>query len=108
MDSASRARSWLLSPATFFIATDKIGTSGYLGWKELREMSDSGLITIGSHTRSHPWIPTISVDEKKLWDELKGSKDILEKGLGKPVDFICYPSGAFNDLAKDAVRMAGY
>ena len=95
-------------PATFFIATDNIGTKGYLSWKQLREMSDSGLITIGSHTKSHPWIPTISVDEKKLWDELAGSKEILEEGLGKSVDFFCYPAGAFNDLAKETLKKAGY
>ncbi|MDO8535492.1 MAG: polysaccharide deacetylase family protein [Candidatus Omnitrophota bacterium] len=95
-------------PATIFIITDRIGEKGYLGWKELREMSDSGLITIGSHTRSHPWIASISIDEKKLWSELAGSKDILEKGLGKSVDFICYPSGGFNDLAKEKASEAGY
>jgi len=95
-------------PAAFFIITDKIGTSGYLGWKELREMSDSNLITIGSHTKSHPWIPAASVDEEKLWDELAHSKEILEKGLGKRVDFICYPNGGFNDLAKETAKKAGY
>ncbi|MCX5668244.1 MAG: polysaccharide deacetylase family protein [Candidatus Omnitrophica bacterium] len=95
-------------PATIFIATDKIGASGYLGWKELGEMSDSGLITIGSHTRSHPWLPSVSVDEEKLWDELAHSKEILEKGLGRRVDFICYPSGAFNDLTKETAKKAGY
>ncbi len=95
-------------PATFFIITDKIGTSGYLGWSQLCEMSDSGLITIGSHTASHPWIPSVSVDEEKLWYELARSKEILEEGLGKPVDFLCYPSGAFNDLAKETAKRAGY
>ena len=95
-------------PATFFIVTDKIGADGYLGWKELREMSDSGLITIGSHTKSHPWIPSASVDEENLWDELAGSKKILENGLGRSVDFLCYPNGGFNDLAKDMAKRAGY
>ena len=93
-------------PATFFIVTDNIGADGYLGWNELCEMSDSGLITIGSHTRSHPWIP--SADEKKLWDELAGSKEILEKGIGRSVDFLCYPNGGFNDLAEDIAKKAGY
>ena len=95
-------------PVTVFIITDKIGASGYLGWKELREMSDSNLITIGSHTKSHPWLPSASVDEENLWGELAGSKEILEKGLGKSVDFICYPNGGFNDLAKETVNLAGY
>lgn len=95
-------------PATFSIITDRIGTSGYLGWNELREMSDSNLITIASHTKSHCWIPSVSVDKEKLWDELAGSKNILEQGLGKSVDFICYPNSGFNDLAKETVKLAGY
>jgi len=95
-------------PATFFIVTNRIGEKGYLGWKELSEMSDSGLITIGSHTKSHPWIPSVSINDRKLWDELAGSKEVLEKGLGKRVDFICYPNGGFNDLAKETAKRAGY
>jgi len=95
-------------PATMFVITDRIGHDGYLGWKEILEMSDSGLITIGSHTRSHPWIPSISVDKEKLWDEFAGSKEILEKGLGKHVDFICYPNGAFNGIAVETAKEAGY
>jgi len=95
-------------PATVFIATDKIGTKGYLGWKELGEMSDSGLVTVGSHTRTHPWMPSASVDEERLWDELAGSKNILEKGLGKRVFFLCYPNGGFNDLTKETAKKAGY
>ena len=95
-------------PATIFIVTDHIGMPDYLGWKELREMSDSGLITIGSHTKSHPWLPSVSIDEKKLYDELDVSKEILEKGLGKKIYYICYPNGAFNDLIKEAAAKAGY
>lgn len=95
-------------PATIFIVTDHIGMSDCLGWKELREMSGSGLIAIESHTKSHPWLPTVSVDEKKLHDELVVSKEILEDGLGKKVYYICYPNGAFNDLVKEAAAKAGY
>lgn len=94
--------------AILFMPTDRIGLPGYVGWKELREMSDSGLIAIGSHTMSHPWLPTISVDEKKMYDELALSKDILEKGIGKKVDYICYPNGAFNDLIKESAKKYGY
>ena len=95
-------------PATIFIVTDHIGRPNYLGWKELREMSDSGLITIGSHTKSHPWLPTISVDENRLREEIVVSKETLENGLGKKVYYICYPNGAFNDLIKETVKIAGY
>jgi len=94
--------------ATVFMITDKIGEPGMLNWRELREMSDSGLVTIGSHTKSHPWLPTVSVDEDRLREELAGSKKRLEDGLGRRVDFICYPNGGFNDLIKETARQTGY
>lgn len=95
-------------PATIFIITDRIGMPGYLGWKELREISDSGLVEVGCHTKSHPWMPTVSVDEKRLHEEISLSKEILESSLGKKIYFLCYPNGAFNDAVKDAAKKAGY
>lgn len=95
-------------PATIFVITDYIGRPGYLNWSQLREMSDSGLVTIGSHTKSHPWLPTASVDEEKIHDEIAGSKEVLEKGLGKSVYYFCYPNGGFNGLVQEEARKAGY
>lgn len=94
--------------ATVFMIIDKIGEPGMLNRRQLREMSDSGLVTIGSHTKSHPWLPTISVDEDRLHEELAGSKKTLEESLGKSVNFICYPNGGFNDLIKETAKEAGY
>ena len=94
--------------ATIFIVTDDIDKPGMLSWQELREISDSGLVTVASHTRSHSLMPSIAMDGNRLRDELAGSKKILEAGLGKSVDFMCYPNGDFNDLVKAAVERAGY
>jgi len=93
-------------PATFFVIIKKIGEPGYVGWKEIKEISDSGIITIGSHTISHLWLP--SMGSAQLKDELERSKEILEQGLGKPVDELCYPIGAHNDRVKRFVKDAGY
>jgi peptidoglycan/xylan/chitin deacetylase (PgdA/CDA1 family) len=93
-------------PATMFIITGKIGQFGYLGWKDVREMSDSGLITIGSHTVTHEWLPTVSAD--KLRTELTESKAILEKNTAKQVNTFCYPYGAYGEREKEAVKNEGY
>ena len=93
-------------PATIFVITSKIGKEGWLGWNELIEMSNSGVITIGSHTQSHLWLP--SLDDTNLKDELAGSKKILEERLGKKVNFLCYPIGAHDERVQAAVRAAGY
>lgn len=93
-------------PATVFIIVNKIGQPGWLGWRELKEMSDSGLITVGSHTISHLWLPTMGT--AKLKAELADSKRILEERLGKDVGLLCYPIGALDDRVKRLVREAGY
>lgn len=93
-------------PATLFIIIDRIGKPGYLGWKEIKEMSDSRIITIGSHTMSHPFLT--SLGPKELRRELAESKMILEKGLGRRVDFLCYPMGRFNPEIESMAREVGY
>ena len=93
-------------PATIFIIVSKIGLPGWLGWKELKEMSDSGLVTIGSHTVMHHWLPAVGTEVLK--HELGDSKAILENNLGKPVNLFCYPLGVYNDRVKRFVKEAGY
>ncbi|MFA6078299.1 MAG: polysaccharide deacetylase family protein [Candidatus Omnitrophota bacterium] len=93
-------------PATFFVIVDRVGVPGYMDWKELREMSASGIADIGSHSKSHPWLTSLSRDG--LRDEIAGSKEILEQKLGVRVKSFCYPGGIFDDRAKAAVRDAGY
>jgi peptidoglycan/xylan/chitin deacetylase (PgdA/CDA1 family) len=93
-------------PATIFVITGKIGEPGWLGWKELKEMSESGFVTIGAHTISHGWLPTM--DEVKVRHEIEGSKKALESGLGKRIDYFCYPLGGFNERVKKMVEEGGY
>lgn len=93
-------------PAAIFVITDNIGQPGWLGWKEIKEMSDSGLITIGSHTVKHGWLPATGT--KQLRSELKDSKELIEKNIGREVGLFCYPLGAHDDRVKDAVKDSGY
>jgi len=93
-------------PATIFVIIKMIGAGGYVGWQEILEMSNSGVIDIESHTRYHFWLPTEGT--KMLRDDLAGSKEILEKKLGRPVKFIAYPIGAYDDRVKRETRAAGY
>jgi peptidoglycan/xylan/chitin deacetylase (PgdA/CDA1 family) len=65
-----------------------------LSWQELAEL-DPALITIGSHTLSHPILPL--VDDDVLERELGGSRRVLEERLNRPVDLFCYPNGSTDD-----------
>jgi peptidoglycan/xylan/chitin deacetylase (PgdA/CDA1 family) len=78
----------------------------HLDWSELRELAASQDITIGSHTMSHPFLP--SVDCAASWQEIADSRRILRDRLGLPVDFFCYPSGGHGPRELEHVAKAGY
>ncbi|MFH0877407.1 MAG: polysaccharide deacetylase family protein [Candidatus Omnitrophota bacterium] len=102
-------------PATIFVIADYLAKEEimyghrfqFMTPEMLKEASDSGLIAIGSHTKSHPFLPSLE-DPKRLGEELVGSKRALEKILGVAVDFLCYPVGGYDRRVQAAVRQAGY
>jgi peptidoglycan/xylan/chitin deacetylase (PgdA/CDA1 family) len=71
-----------------------------MNWDEICEL-DPKLITIGSHTISHPILPTLSGAERKC--EIRDSRQILESKLGRTVDSFCYPNGSENSAVADEV-----
>jgi peptidoglycan/xylan/chitin deacetylase (PgdA/CDA1 family) len=92
--------------ATAYIATDFIGWDAYMTWPMLHELDASGLIEFGAHTRSHADLRTVSAARR--WDEIIGSKAILEEGLGHPVGSFCYPAGFRNAEVVADVRRARF
>ena len=78
---------------------------GYLSSEELKILSENN-ITIGSHTQSHRRL--IEGDIEEITREVKESKQALEEIIGRDLDFISYPYGAFDDRVIDAVKESGY
>ena len=68
---------------------------------ELREMHDSKLVHIASHSMSH--IPLTSSTIDPLW-ELKESKKILENKLNCKISTFVYPYGIFTNKIHDLAR----
>jgi peptidoglycan/xylan/chitin deacetylase (PgdA/CDA1 family) len=79
--------------ATFFVISDFIGWPNRLSISELKMMAESGLVSVQSHTATHPDLT--KTDNFRY--ELKGSKEKIEKITGKPVIALAYPFGNFND-----------
>jgi peptidoglycan/xylan/chitin deacetylase (PgdA/CDA1 family) len=78
-------------------------------WSELREMADTGLMEIGSHTVTHPILA--SVTDEESWKELTLSRIQLQEGLGRRVTSFCFPNGKPGDYRPSQVqqlRDAGY
>ena len=77
-----------------------------LNAKQMKEMSDSRLIEIGSHSVTHPNLDTLN--KADLENELKVSKHLLEEVISKEVISIAYPDGAYNEEVKDVSLKIGY
>jgi len=80
-----------------------------MSWDQLREMADSGLIEIGSHSRTHPILAYVNAEDS--WKELYTSRCLIQERLSIPVQSFCYPNGMPGDYRQDQVEMlrrAGY
>lgn len=71
------------------------------GWLELRRL-DPALVTIGSHTLTHPVLPSLPAAD--LEREVRDSRRQLESRLQRPVEFFAYPDGATNPGVESCVR----
>jgi peptidoglycan/xylan/chitin deacetylase (PgdA/CDA1 family) len=112
-------------PATVFVATEHVGPERLLdwpvldhwvsgpheselaamSWDELGHLASTGW-EIGSHTCSHPYLPTL--DDSALRRELERSKAECSDRLGTPCESLAYPFGAMDRRVVAATRRAGY
>ena len=101
-------------PATIFVVTDTVGevagggkvNYSHFSWEQAKEMEKSGLIEIQSHTASH--VALGDLDMNLLVTELRKSKYMIEKNLGRECDMIAFPYGSYNQNVLDASERAGY
>jgi peptidoglycan/xylan/chitin deacetylase (PgdA/CDA1 family) len=76
-----------------------------LTWEMLDGIQRAGMI-VGSHTKTHTLLPNES--ERRVRDEVAGSRQAIEKKLGVEVKHFTYPSGLFTTTSVSAVAAAGY
>ncbi len=77
-----------------------------LNWAEIKEMVDSGLCTVGSHTVSHPGL--VRIDTKEVSSELHESKRVIEEKLSVEVAHLSYPHSMQDERVQRMVAEAGY
>lgn len=74
--------------------------------EEIKILSDSPLISIGSHCVTHENLLLVSPEEQK--EELIESKKYLEQVTGKTIDMIAYPFGKFDKNLVKTASESGY
>ena len=80
--------------ATLNVITQFIDKANYVTSEQIREMEESGLVSIESHTQRHPDLTKIS--DISLTNELKSSQEDLKNMFNTDSTVICYPSGRNN------------
>jgi len=91
--------------AIIFVITDNIGKPDYLTWQQLKTVQERA-ISIGSHTMTHADLAKLQSAE--IAQEVRNSKESLEKGLGTAADFIAYPYGSYNQRVVNTLLETGY
>jgi len=103
--------------ATFFLVSDRVGGTNswdarhgdpprhLMGWSEAAALAEQGM-EIGSHSRTHPFLTNLS--EPELEKEIRGSKELIEDRIGRPVRSFSYPHGLHDSRCRRLVASAGY
>lgn len=108
-------------PATFFVATDFIGSdrtarwdaedgvqSRWMTWEQVRELARDGF-EVGAHTQGHVNLGTLQGEVARK--EIEGSRHRLSQELGKPIMLFTYPFGGPHQITEEnrrIVREAGF
>ena len=74
--------------------------------EQIRELSLSPLVDIGSHSYYHNDLARIGIDDAA--DEMLRSKQYLENITGKPVNSFAFPYGTYTPEVVEAAKNAGY
>ncbi len=103
------------SPVTLFIYPSAISNASYaMTWGQLRELKETGIFDLQSHTF---WHPNFKKDKKRLTPveyenllktQLRKSKEKVEKELNVRVDMLAWPFGIYDDDLIHQAKEAGY
>ena len=94
-------------PFTMFIITDNMDTENVITWNQAKEMEESGLVTIASHSIDHPEFTSLTPEQ--ALENVNKSYKIIEEKLGeKQVKVFTYPYGLYTEEQIELLKKEGY
>lgn len=78
----------------------------FLSWDQVRIMTRTGLIHVGSHTSRHAALS--SETDRDIRQELEDSRTALWQNTGMVSEILAYPNGMYNRRVTDLVRSMGF
>jgi peptidoglycan/xylan/chitin deacetylase (PgdA/CDA1 family) len=94
-------------PATLYLTTGLVNgrdsdARARLSWADLADAVETGLVTIGAHTHTHPDLSRSSEPEAR--EEMQRSKDLIEDRLGVECRHFAYPYSKSSPAAERVAR----
>jgi peptidoglycan/xylan/chitin deacetylase (PgdA/CDA1 family) len=78
----------------------------FLTWEQVRVMTRTGLIRIGSHTHRHATLSSES--DRDIRQELDDARISLWQHAGDVCDVLAYPNGMYNRRVQELIRSMGF
>jgi peptidoglycan/xylan/chitin deacetylase (PgdA/CDA1 family) len=92
-------------PGELDLEIDLPPSQGGLTTSDVRAMIAAGW-EVDAHTITHPDLTTL--DAVALQREVAGSRRIIQRRFGAPVNWFCYPAGRYDPTVEAAVKRAGF
>ena len=88
--------------ATIFVIADRMDMEHKMTVEQAKEMSDSGLVSIQSHTMTHGQLDRM--DEEQLVYQMEQSQLLITRMTGKVPRTLSYPEGRYTQLAVEVAK----
>jgi peptidoglycan/xylan/chitin deacetylase (PgdA/CDA1 family) len=95
-EALSRIAQW--SKTTFKTRPDYLPMSS----AEIISLANSKLFEVGAHTVTHPMLTNLPVQEQR--EEIKNSKNNLEKVISRKIESFSYPHGKYSDETLEIMK----
>jgi peptidoglycan/xylan/chitin deacetylase (PgdA/CDA1 family)/GT2 family glycosyltransferase len=104
--------------ATLFVVTGRVGLENnwsandelvarpLVSWEQLEAMVQSGGVTLGAHTRTHPRLTVLDTEDAR--SEIQGSRDDLHEHSGAVPATFAFPYGLLNDELLSVTDSIGF
>ncbi|NEQ79828.1 MAG: polysaccharide deacetylase family protein [Moorea sp. SIO2I5] len=105
---STHKREKVLEAIRVWANAEPIGRSTHrsMSREELLALEEGGLIEVGAHTVTHPFLSKLPVASQQ--DEIQQSKHYLEEILGHPVTSFSYPHGDYTADTISIIQEAGF
>ena len=93
-------------PFILFVNTREVGTSGYMNWGQINEISEEKFAPIGNHSFSHEYL--IDMQNQEIIDDINKASSDFKKNLGYNSPFFSYPFGEYSNNFKTIIKNLGF